>query len=203
MALNEFWRNVRVAWGDSGLTTMTGAETGQARNVSLDLWATPGAVAGYDDTDFDFLGGIERRRMRERVNKFRALASGIRPDQPLSPKQRKIGFQLLQEIVKILDFSKYADPEAFAAGKRIEHLVSGRMPPWVRELRFESGRDVNGDPALWIWVIADGQALQPQILRKNTAGLRQILQEAVGPEYWPYIRFRSAEEQASLTGGER
>ena len=203
MALNEFWKNVRMAWEDFGLSTVTKAEAGQARDVSLDLWATPGAVAGYDDTDFDFLGAIERRRMRECVNKFRALAAEIRPDQPVTKEQKKNGFDLLEEIVKILDFSKYADPEAFAAGKRIEHVVSGRMPAWVHGLRFESRRDVSGDPALWIWVIADDQALQSQTLRKNTAALRQILQAAVGTEYWPYIRFRSAEEQASLTGGER
>ncbi|MGC9260542.1 MAG: hypothetical protein ACP5I8_10785 [Phycisphaerae bacterium] len=141
--------------------------------------------------------------MDSAVKAFSRLVDGIRPDVPPTERQYEEGRKLLLKIAAIIDFDHYSDPDAFVAGKRIRRLVGNRMPAWVRDLRFDTGQDVSGDPALRIWVIADDKALPPGKLREQTSIMRHILQDCVGSDYWPYIRFQNTTEQASLAGGLR
>jgi hypothetical protein len=72
----------------------------------------------------------------------------------------------------------------------------------VREIRFETGKDSNGDPAVWIWVEIDDDAATADVLSKNTRQARSLLGECVRQldiPHWPYIRFRTSSERAEAT----
>jgi hypothetical protein len=51
----------------------------------------------------------------------------------------------------MLEFDRYGDAEAYRPGKQIERALHISRPPELAELRFNSGIDHSGDPALWIW----------------------------------------------------
>jgi hypothetical protein len=104
-----------------------------------------------------------------------------------------------RRIVEILRPDKYADLDALVIGKRVEQLLRGRLPDWVRELVFETGNDaVLGEPAIWIWVEVDDDAAAEDVFSENTRSVRDVLQPAVRKlaiDRWPFIRFRTTSEQ--------
>ncbi len=87
-------------------------------------------------------------------------------------------------------------------GKRVEQELARTLPDWVREIRFETGNDSNGDPAVWIRGKIDDEAATGDVLSKNTRQARSLLREYVRQleiPNWPYIRFRSSSERAEAT----
>lgn len=203
MALNEFWNNIRRAYHDLEPTRVHWQDTRRVTYKRLDLWATAQCLQGYDSADFSFLSDDEQKALRKAVDKLRSVIAKVPVDTPVPRKQAAIGAQALQQIADIMGLAKYSTPEAFKVAKVIENAMARRRPKWVHSFRCESGHDANGDPAIWIWVIAaDDTVLHGH--REKLNSLRQELQrvtrDAVGVEYWPYIRFQTQAEQAGLAG---
>ena len=203
MQLEEFWLNVRrgvslfspVASVDS---PRLNANLIEKQLRSADLWLTPKVVAGFNESNFDFLPDTERKKLRQSVEHFRKIASQVPVDQPATQGQLNAAAAAFRAILEIMRLDKFEDPEAFIVGKQVEQGVAGKLPKWVRQLRFRTGADNTGDPGIWIWVIVDDNALQQDMLRKTIQQARAVLDEAVkelNTGYWPYIRFQSVSEQ--------
>ncbi len=132
------------------------------------------------------------------VQRVLEVASQVPPD--TSPPDQKVQEALpeFRCILEILRLDKYSDPEAFVIGKKLEQLLKGRLPEWVRDLRLETGPDVIGDPALWVWVELDDDAARKEVFANNTKMVQQKLEAAIheiGVERWPFVRFRTVSER--------
>jgi hypothetical protein len=207
VSLRDFWISVRIG---SGLVSPTAVVDSPRLDVTkiqraldrADLWLTPSIVKGFDEKDFDFLSDDERARLALLVNRFRAIANTVPETAPATVEQVKKARPELQGILDIVRPDKYGDPEALVLGKKLEQQVQGRLPAWVKELRFETGNDASGDPALWIWVEVEDVAAKKDVLTANFEQVRELLEGAVrslGVERWPYIRLRTvSEQQAAL-----
>jgi hypothetical protein len=165
-------------------------------------WLTPESVEGFDEHDFGFLLDDSRRHLAQCVNEFRAIARQAVAEQQATDEQLEAALPSLLGVLEIMRPDRYADLDALVIGKRVERELAGRLPGWVREIRFETGNDSNGDPAVWIWVEIDDEAATADVFSKNTRQARSLLGECVRQleiPHWPYIRFRTSSERAEAT----
>ena len=88
-----------------------------------------------------------RRRSRKERQAFLLVADQVPEGGHPSETQVQAALPAFQKIVEILRPDKYADLDALVIGKRIEQSLAGRLPEWVRELVFETGNDVQDEPA--------------------------------------------------------
>jgi hypothetical protein len=204
MSLDDFWNNLRIATrlvspaASVDSPELDAGEIERALRAS-NLWLTPRAVQGFNVRDFDFLPDDERNALERAVAEFEALAKTVPSNKPATVEQVEAALPHLEVVMQTIRPDLFGDADAFTAGKRIERHVSDQLPGWVKQLKFNSFVDVNGDPGLWIWVVADDDALSGEALGENTRHVRQILEQTsldVAPKYWPYVRFRSLSEQA-------
>jgi len=205
MPLRDFWISVktaarlispRAAVDSPRLDTARIEE--QLRSAAL--WLTPRAVEGYEDSDFDFLAKDERAKLTESVNTFRRIAATVPPNATAPQPAIEEALPPFRDILSIIRPDQYADPEALVIGKRVEQIVQGRLPGWVKELVFETGIDTGGDPAIWIWIEVgpEGELLAMQEFTDEFKIVQRALEQAiakVGGGRWPYIRQRSSAEQ--------
>ena len=211
MSLQDFWNDIRTVSGLVYPSTTVDSPTLDAGHIEkalrgAALWLTPKVVARFNPDDLDFLSKAEQAELQEAVSKFRSVADTAPFDRPPKGGQIDAALPALLKIIQIVRPDIYGDADAFAIGKRVERQLVGRLPKWVGQLKFETGPDANGEPALWVWVIADDKALRSEVLRENTRIVRQLINDAVlqlSLQYWPYIRFRSATEQAQQVAGSR
>jgi len=207
MALRDFWISVRTgarlvapqAIADSPKLDPTLIE----RTLrSATLWLTPRAVAGFKEEDFDFLSDEERHHMARLVAEFRAIASEVNPTTSAPDDVVEKALPPFGEIVRSLEFDRYGDAEAYRLGKQIERAIEPNQPAELAELRFNTGLDHSGDPAIWIWAfLTDEAAASDDQFLKTAQKLRVLLDpvaRTVAPDRWPYISFRSLAEQAGL-----
>jgi hypothetical protein len=209
MSLREFWANVRLGAGlDSTRATVDAPRLDEKKIEQIlrraHLWLTPNVVEGFDISDFDFLSDQERQTLSESVDRFRQVVEQVPADAVPSTEQVQEALPHFRRIVELLRPDRYANPDAFIIGKRIEQLVRGQVPEWFKEkeMVFETGNDANGDPALWIWVEIDDTAADETVFSQNTRAVRNTLEMAVrklGIDRWPYIRFRTVSEQRALS----
>jgi hypothetical protein len=166
---------------------------------TTDPWLTPEAVAGFDEKDFSFLPDDERGRLAGLVAAFRGVAETVSPTGPAPRDAVERALPLFRDIVQSLEFDRYGDAEAFRLGKLLEREIAPRRPPELAELRFNTGLDHSGDPALRIWAFLSDEASDTDEHFLETAQtLRNLLDSAarrVAPDRWPYISFRSLAEQ--------
>ncbi len=197
MALDEFWRDIRRAGRQTGPSTISGPSGD--RQMYLDLWLTPAVVGSFREDDFSFLPAEERAELTAAVTHFRQVAGRVAAGRPATPGEVEQGKAALLGIVRLLDFDRYQDAESFRLGKKVEHRLRDReWPPLLDHLRFESGSDHAGFPALWVWAYLSAAASDSDEQVKRSAGLlRPILREAareVAPERFPYVSFRSVSD---------
>jgi hypothetical protein len=209
MALQDFWMSVRRAAGPIvrpthvvDLPRLDPNEIGRTLRGASTLWLTPRAVAGFDVKDFEFLSQAERRRLAKLVKDFRTLTSRGNPKEPATEDVVERALDLFRDILLLLEFNRYEDPEAYRLGKQIEQAIKDQWPAELAELRFSTGLDHAGDPGIWIWVfvteeasVTDDQFLEHA--KKLRHWLDSIARE-VAPERWPYLSFRSIEEEVDL-----
>jgi hypothetical protein len=166
---------------------------------STDPWLTPEVVAGFDEKDFSFLPDDERGRLARLVADFRAVAETVRPTGPAPRDAVERALPLFRDIVQSLEFDRYGDAEAFRLGKLIEREIAPHRPSELAELRFNTGLDHSGDPALWIWAFLSDEASDTdEHFLEAAQTLRDLLRSTarrVAPDRWPYISFRSLAEQ--------
>jgi hypothetical protein len=100
----------------------------------------------------------------------------------------------------MLEFGRYGDAEALRLGKLIEREIEPYRPPELAELRFQSGPDHSGDPAIWIWVFLSAEVSEDDERFLKTAQqvrewLDPVAREVCG-DRWPYLSFRSIAEES-------
>jgi hypothetical protein len=196
MAIEEFWRNVRRTENWIGLRIESSPEPEQDIEANLRgarYWLKPGGVWGYDPADFNFLSEAERSRLEEGVKGFRRAAESIPGRAMATVEQYKEGEAGFRKILEIVRPEKYRDVDAFVIGKKIEGLIGREIPEWVRGMTFEAKNDSIGDPALYITVLADDDAMADNVLRENSRFVDDLLTgaaRAACPDRWPYVWFR-------------
>ena len=164
------------------------------------LWLTPRAVEGFNEADFPFLPKEERERLAKLVNEFSEVAAKVSPTDAAPREVVESALPLFREILQMLEFHRYGDAEAFRLGKQIEQKLQPHWPKEIAELRFNTGLDHTGDPALWIWVfLTDDVSKDDETFLKAAQRLRAILDpiaRRVAPDRWPYLSFRPITEPA-------
>jgi hypothetical protein len=206
MALRDFWINVRRVTPLPAPEAVIDSPKLDAARIEqalrgTDLWLTPRAVAGYHEADFDFLPEPERQRLTRLVEGFQQIAAEIDPTAPPPQEAVEQALPLFQDIIVLLEFDRFGDAEAFRLGKQIENLIRRHRPPELVELRFQTGLDHTGDPAIWIWYLLADDAADEERLFQTAERARKLLDGAarsVAPERWPYVRFRTVGEHAEL-----
>jgi hypothetical protein len=211
MSLRDFWGSVRRNVGfiapkatvDSPRLDAGAIERGLRATT---LWLTPRVVAGFDEAEFEFLPEGERRKLSHLVKEFREVAGQVPPTAPADKDLVAKALPLFRDLVGMLAFDRYGDAEAYRLGKQIERAIADRRPPELAELRFNTGADSTGDPAIWIWAILKDEAAAKPVFAQTTRSIRELLSEAAAeaaPDLWPYVRFRTVAEQAELLGAAR
>jgi len=207
MALRDFWNSVRVGAKLFAPQAIVDSPRLDAEAIERALrgstfWLTKAVVVGFQKDDFSFLPENERNRLAELVENFREVASTVSPAAPTSQAAIEKALPLFREIVERLGFDRYEDAEAFRIGKLIEEAIAPSKPPDLAELRFRSGLDHSGDPALWIWAFLTKEASEnDEEFLKVAQKLRELLDPIarhVAPDRWPYLSFRSIVEESEL-----
>ena len=205
MALQEFWTNVRIGAGliapqvvaDSPRWDPESMESALRRAT---LWLTPRAVEGFDEADFAFLPDQERGRLAKLVKEFSGVAGKANPMETAPRDVVESALPLFRDILQMVEFNRYGDAEAYRLGKQIEHKLQPHWPKEVAELRFNTGLDHSGDPAVWIWVfLTEEVSKNDEDFLKSSHQLRAILDSLarrVAPDRWPYLSFRPIAEPA-------
>jgi hypothetical protein len=209
MAFQDFWTSVRRAAGPiTGQTRVEDSprldpnEIERTLRGRTTLWLTPRAVAGFDVKDVDFLPQAKRKRLAKLVKDFRTLTSRVNPNEPASGDVVERALALFRDIILLLEFDRYEDPEAYHLGKRIERAIKAQWPAELAELRFSSGLDSIGEPGIWIWVFLTEEAsMTDDQFLENAKKLRHWLDaiaREVAPDRFPYISSRSIAEEVDL-----
>jgi len=205
MALRDFWISVRTASRvhvPQPIVDSPSIDEGtiERKLRATTLWVTPGAIAGFDEKDFSFLPESERTRLAKLLTDFRQVASAVSPGAPVPNDALERALPLFRDIVISLSFDRYEDPEALRLGKLIEQAIESDRPPELAELRFNTGLDHTGDPALWIWVfLTEEVSKKDEDFLRAAQRLRAILDpiaRRVDPDRWPYLSFRPITEPA-------
>jgi len=202
VAPRDFWTNVRA--GASFVAPQATADSPRLDSAAIEnilkrevIWLTPKTVEGFDPKEFEFLSPAERASLTDAVDRFRDIARKVPPNKPATDEQIQQALPQFHRIVEILRPDKYADPDAFVIGKRVEQRLADHFPPSICELRFGTGEDTSGVPALWIWVVLKNEAAAKDVFSSNVRAVRELLEATVrelGTDRWPYVRFRTDAE---------
>jgi len=162
-----------------------------------EIWLTPSSVKGYDAADFVFLPPEQVAELTTNVEGFLAIAKAVRLSKSSTPDQVNAARPLFEKIVKLLEFDRFADAEAFRIGKRIE---SDPLFPRedVVDVRYRTGYDWQGEPALKMMVYirnADEGFLSSGMEVKDK--IFELARELDAP-YFPFISVRSEGDLANL-----
>jgi hypothetical protein len=206
-SLREFWLNLRTA--ARLLTPTATSDSPQLSSATLEsmlrravIWLTPKAVESFRPDDFGFLDPRDLRALAEGVQKFRAVARQVDPGKPAADSEIEQALVPFRRVLEILRPDNYADPEALILGHSIDRQLPDALRSAVAELRFETGPDSTGDPALWIWVILKDEATATDdLLLAHARTIREAIERIVFDlhiERWPYVRFRSESELESF-----
>jgi hypothetical protein len=205
MALADFWTNVRIGAGLVGHRVIgdsahldSGAIESRLRGATL--WLTPRAVDGFDKGDFTFLPDDERERMARLVADFHDEAEKVNPSASAPTDVVESALPLFLDLVGMLGFDRFEDPEAYRLGKQIEREVFADRPSELAQLRFNTGIDHTGDPALWVWaLLTEDTSKSDEEFLKAARRLEKVINpiaRRVAPDRWPYISFRPIKEPA-------
>lgn len=144
---------------------------------------------------FDFLGETEKRRLCEAVEAVRLVAGEIPEGGQPTAEQLDRAREPFADVVEVMGFDRYDEADDFYFGKQIEQRLKPR-PPQLDGLRFESGLDHSGFPALWVWAfVSESVERDEGAFFAAVDQIHPVLEEAareVAPDRWPYISFRSA-----------
>ena len=203
MALRDFWISIRTAARFLSPNVITDSSECDTQQIAVALqhaciWLTPKSVEGFDEQDFDFLTDEDRQQLTRHIDKFITVARQVPSDAPASREQIHAALPPFLDILDIMRPDRYADIEALRIGKRIEQELGNQIPVWIQEMRFESGKDASGDPALWIWVEMDDAAATREDFSQNTRRVRSMIIDCVrrlDVPYWPYVRFSTVSER--------
>ncbi len=205
MALDDFWMSVRKAARLPAPRSLVDSPRLDAEAIdralrNTTIWQSPAAVAGFVEADFSFLTDAERSRLAELHRDF--LAAVTQKHQTAVPQDDLIEktLPIFRGIIQVLEFDRYGDPTAFRLGKLIENAIASSRPPELAELRFNTGTDHSGDPAIWIWAFLSADVSESdETFLEAAHSLGELLDpiaRQVAPDRWPYMSFRSTADQS-------
>lgn len=204
MPFHEFWVSVRSTMKVLAAPRLVAdvprldEEAIETQLRKGDWWLTTAAVAGFAESDLEFLPKEEQTRLADFVRQFTEVARTVNPKAPAPKDAVDRGLPLFKGIIQVLEFDRFAGPEAFRLGKLIEREIREERPDELAELRFNTGIDHSGDSALWIWAFLSAEASDDdETFLKTAQALSALLDPVarrVAPERWPYLSFRPVAE---------
>jgi hypothetical protein len=207
MSFEQFWTNVRI--GARHISPEVVADAPPLDEAAIESalrkethWLTPESVEGFQESDFPFLSNEERARLTKAVEGFEKATATVRPTVAPSLHELESALPHFREIVKILEFNRYGDAEAYRLGKQIEKKLQPLQLGDIAELRFNTGLDHSGDPALWVWVfLTEEISSKDEDFLKSARRLREIVHPIARracPDRYPYLSFRPIREPAEV-----
>ncbi len=198
MALSEFLRNLRIGASLRLPTVQSDASAGDAAVISKQLaraalWLTPRATEGFDPDDFPNLTPEQQRDLKESVARFRAIASQVPSNTPVTVAQFREGLDSFNRILEILG-PYVEDPE----GEQIlQILMHMELPDFVIGTYCESDEDSSGDLVLEIWLIVADEAVKSEYFWDRIDAVRNDIDERLRAEKvksWWHIHVRTVSE---------
>lgn len=199
MSKSDFLDHLRVArnlFAHAEVTTnsrqLAPGESAQALTRAA-IWLTPSSVKGFRADDFQELGA-QKQTLADAVQAFEHLAKQVPSDVPATDQQLKDATVPFQQILTILGnyLPNYEEASQIQAA-----LATLDYPQWVLNWDYALGSDQEGDPAIWITLYADEQAIPPDQYGRGVLEMipkfRSALKDA-GIRRWPYIRLRTERE---------
>jgi hypothetical protein len=192
---DEFLANFQMAARPISPTDHTGGLRLDPKHLESLLrrvpsWLTPRAVKSFDIKDFAELPPDAQRALESAVEQFQSVAKRA-PRRPPAPAE--LVDQALPAFLTIFELvHPYLDEYA-----PYPILKQASLPDYVTDFAIKVGRDWDGDPSIWVWVIIKDEAADSDF-SKRAAAIRElvpaVLEDAEIPR-WPYIRFRTQSEQ--------
>lgn len=210
MALEDFWNNVRAGVQfllprnitDSPLFDYADVER-QLRGLAFAL--TPAVVRDFDEADFPFLSEADRSDLKQSVEELRTVAAKVPQRGPAAPQDEDAARPPFLRILKLLEFDRFADAEAYRVGKTIE--AQAEFPrSAVKDARYRTVIDSQGYPAIRIMLYLPDATMDAFL--KQTLPIRDVIWDLVsthGKPYWPRTSFRMESDLQELqaVGGEQ
>ena len=206
MGMTEFWNSIRNA----ASFYRYGGPPPNAAPIDADVidkglrsstnWLTSRTLTGWNEADVEeYFTPTDRERLVHAVNTFQAVTKPLNPYRPNpTPEQIETARPALAEIIRLLEFDRYTDADAFTTGKRMVLALATNPPPEFAELvelRFHSGDDWAGYPGIWIYAFLTAAACEiDDVLMSHSREIRPILQdlsEKIDPVRFPFISFES------------
>jgi len=193
MAIEDFWNHLR------------GAAGAFARATSEDVtWLNRESVRDFDPNDFRFLPEDQRTALATGVDRFLAVANRVPDDAEPTRSQIDQGRTAFGEILAILQPHRFWDAESFRTQTLIEPELRGKLPRWVTGISCETFTDLDGDPAIRIWVDVTDKATDKGKIEKEGDSIDRAVESAyrrIGGQLWTSIRFRSPDAFLRREGG--
>jgi hypothetical protein len=80
---------------------------------------------------------------------------------------------------------------------RLESQLRKHPPTFVRDFSLSLDQDLDGDPAVFMWLVIDDDAFERPDFFEQRDAARQWITDALateGIERWPYLRYRGVSE---------
>jgi hypothetical protein len=208
MAIDDFWRNLQTAaslYAPSATTDSAHVDAGAMEQMLRGAvrWLTPRSVDGFRIEDFEFLEEEQRSILGESVERFLAVARQVPGNKPATPEQAEEGRAAFEAILRVLQPDRFKDAESFRTQVLLDRELEGKLPGWVTGISCETGLDLVGDPAIWIWVDVTDDATNRRKVAKEGQAIHETIETAyrrIGGRRWPFIRFRSPDASARRQG---
>lgn len=208
MSLIDFWTNVKTASGFISPSVEVDSSQLNGNNIqqvitSAVIWLTPRAVQGFDEDDFIFLSKKEQAELKQCVTEFKIIADSVPRNQPASKESIERAEPAFRRIIEILQIDTYENAEYYRIAKLLDALKQ-KLPKWVKDIKYRFDYDSTGDPAVWIWVIADDTESEKKTFFDDVIDIHSIIKSTLqmhGVQLWPYLGVRTVTEQSEVEAG--
>ncbi|MCB2261744.1 MAG: hypothetical protein LGR52_02205 [Candidatus Thiosymbion ectosymbiont of Robbea hypermnestra] len=81
--------------------------------------------------------------------------------------------------------------------KRLEFQLRKDQPEFVKNFYCEFDEDLDGDPAVWVWIVVGDNEVESDDFPEHLKATRSWISTALSKtdvERWPYMWFRSESE---------
>jgi hypothetical protein len=207
MAIDEFWRNLQTEASFYAASATADAPYPDPSAVEqllrgAETWLTPQSADGFRIEDFAFLEEERRSVLQENVERFLDVARRVPANKRATRDQVGEGRAAFEAILGVLQPQRFRDAESFRTQVLLERELNGQLPPWVTGIFCETGLDLVGDPAIWIWVDVTDEAVKRKVAKEGQA-IHETIETAyrrIGGRRWPFIRFRSPDKSFRRQG---
>ncbi len=195
--LHAFWINIQYA--HEFMPPLAVPNPARLKPEEVEKWfrLTPHTAEGFQEEAFSFLPPNELATLKAAVEGLRLIATEIPSGIGATAEQKKQALPEFQIIIDTLAPDRFADPEALKFGKQIEAKLESRRLEKLDHLRFSTGLDSTGEPALWIWAYTKENATGKYEEEAFFAAIDVIAPvlnraaEEVAQDRWAYISYRS------------